>query len=108
MRLVAWSPADTIRFLAASDSGRGTNADVISGFSRSQGDRIDLAAIDARPSTVGDDAFSYIGSSAFSGAAGELRYSGGYLMADLNGDRTSDFEVRLTSVSSLSNSDLFL
>jgi Ca2+-binding RTX toxin-like protein len=106
--LTGGSGADTFRFLLASDSGRGTNADVISGFSRSQGDRIDLAAIDARPGTVGDDAFSYIGSSAFSGAAGQLRYSGGYLMADLDGDRTSDFELRLSSVWSLSNSDFLL
>src|SRR5205085_4362117 len=37
------------------------------------GDRIDLSQVDANAGTVANDAFNFIGSTAFSGAAGELR-----------------------------------
>jgi serralysin len=39
--------------------------------------------------------FSYIGDSAFSGVAGELRYAGGELMGDVDGDGNADLVVQL-------------
>ena len=78
-------------------------------FNQSEGDRIDLSGIDARPSTTSrNDAFSFIGSSDFHGVAGELRFTGGTLYADLNGDRVADFEIRLTGVTSLTSVDIIL
>jgi Ca2+-binding RTX toxin-like protein len=102
------SGRDLHRFLTATDSGRGSTADVITDFNRSEGDRIDLSAIDALPASGSNDAFSFIGTSSFSGVAGQLRFQSGVLYADLNGDRASDFEIRLTGVTTLSASDLIL
>lgn len=55
-------------------------------------DIIDLSGIDA-VSGGGDDAFHYIGRTAFSRTAGELRFEAGILQADLNGDGVADFAV---------------
>ena len=93
--------ADVLRFLAASDSRAGGRDEVV-GFSRAEGDRIDLSAIDAVPGGA-DDAFAFVGTAALGGAAGELRFqkvSGATLVqADVNGDRAADFEVKLTGLS---------
>ncbi len=47
-------------------------ADLIQDFSRTQGDRIDLAAIDARASLVGNQTFNFIGQAQFT-AEGQVR-----------------------------------
>ena len=66
------------------------------------GDLIDLSRIDANTLVGGDQAFSFIGSAAFSNTAGELRFEnislGGpiwLVQGDTNGDGVSDFEVVL-------------
>lgn len=65
--------ADIFRFLAASDSGApGQLRDRIVDFTKVQGDRIDLSAIDANAGLAGNQAFVFRGSQAFSGA-GEVR-----------------------------------
>ncbi|HEY7384825.1 MAG TPA: matrixin, partial [Beijerinckiaceae bacterium] len=65
-------------------------------FSRSQRDKIDLRTIDAdTDGTAGNQAFRFIGGAAFSGVDGQLRFSGGLLQGDTNGDRVADFEVRI-------------
>jgi Bacterial Ig domain/Bacterial cadherin-like domain/SdrD B-like domain/Peptidase M10 serralysin C terminal/RTX calcium-binding nonapeptide repeat (4 copies) len=60
-------------------------------------DHIDLSAIDANSSLGGDQAFDFIGQSAFSNTAGELRIaqsgSDWMVMGDVNGDGTADFQV---------------
>jgi serralysin len=99
--------ADTFMFMNSADSPAG-NGDVIKDFTSSQLDKIDLSAIDANAGTVANDAFSFIGSSAFTGTAGELRFANGILMADLNGDHIADFEVTLNNVTTLSASNLLL
>lgn len=89
---------DVFRFSAAADSAAGA-ADTISDFVSGL-DRIDLSAIDARPTTGGDDAFTFIGANAFSGAAGELRVQvvagGAYIYGDLNGDLVPDLEIAIS------------
>ena len=72
--------------------------DTITDFSRTAGDKIDLRAIDAiEASTRFDDAFSWIGGNAFSGAAGELRVvsarGGWFVYGDTNGDRSADLTL---------------
>ncbi len=52
----------------------GANADRIIDFSHAQGDRVDLARIDARFTVAGNQAFSFIGTAAFTGVAGQLHY----------------------------------
>jgi len=75
-------------------------------------DIIDLSRIDVDPSTFSDDAFTFVGASAFSSTAGELRYftSGGntHVVADLDGDGSADFEIELTGVFSLTSADFAL
>jgi Ca2+-binding RTX toxin-like protein len=65
--------ADTFRFLSIADSAVGAGRDLITGFSQAQGDLIDLSAIDANDIDPGRQAFTFVGRSAFTGSAGELR-----------------------------------
>ncbi|WP_342240265.1 calcium-binding protein [Inquilinus sp. OTU3971] len=85
--------ADTFRFNAASESTAGAERDFISDFIHVEGDKIDLAAIDANTQVLGNQAFTYIGNQAFHNVAGELRFSGSILAGDTNGDGRADFEV---------------
>ena len=82
-------------------------------------DRIDLSTMDAKSGTKKNDVFKFIGSSAFTGAAGQLRYEiidlpgtdGDYtrVTGDLDGDRIADFEIILLgNTTSLSSNDFVL
>ncbi|MBV8686607.1 MAG: calcium-binding protein [Alphaproteobacteria bacterium] len=74
------------------------NMDTILDFS--SGDRINLITIDANVNAGGNQAFSFIGAAAFSGAAGELRAvnSGGVwtVQGDTNGDGVADLVISVT------------
>jgi Ca2+-binding RTX toxin-like protein len=93
------SGSDTFVFALGSTSTISAKADIISDFSVSA-DTIDLSGIDANGSVNGDQSFSFIGSSAFSGEAGELRavVKGGntLVFADTDGDGKSNFALYLT------------
>lgn len=89
------SGADTFAF----GPGDSTNAhpDTIMDFSHAEKDKIDLSKIDA-VAGGGDNAFHFIGLSAFSGAAGELSMAHldattWKIMGDTNGDRIADFTI---------------
>jgi Ca2+-binding RTX toxin-like protein len=103
--------ADRFRFLAASDTAAGASRDVIQAFNAAGGDRIDLAAIDANPTLAGDQAFTFLGTGAFTGAPGELRYfaSAGdvFLRATIPGS-VSSFEVRIAGITVLAAGDIVL
>lgn len=75
-------------------------------------DRLDVSGVDAKVNVRGEQAFAFIGTAAFSGAAGELRYevSGGvtHVYGDYNGDRAADFQVDLTGALTLAASDFVL
>jgi len=71
-------------------------------------DTLDLSGIDANGTAAGDQAFDYIQGAAFSGAAGELRYAGGILSGDVNGDGVADFTITLLNHPALPQSDLVL
>lgn len=87
-------------------------ADLIIDFNAGQGDRLHLRGIDANAGTAADDAFTFIGTAAFSGTAGELRYGVGpnrvMVFGDTNGDGVADFAIRLDGVQALLESDFFL
>jgi serralysin len=92
--LVGGTGADTFRFNKTSDSRVGSQRDVIDDFRpESEDDVIDLRSIDADTGRSGNNAFTFIGKSAFSGEAGELRYSGTIISGDVNGDGRADFEI---------------
>ncbi|MDX1006775.1 protease [Sinorhizobium medicae] len=97
-QLVGGSNTDRFIFRALSDS-IGSGRDTILDFTLAQNDRIDLSAIDASHALAGNQAFTYVGTAAFSGKAGELRYDKGasdtYIFADVNGDKKADFSIHL-------------
>lgn len=67
--------------------------DVIHDFDRM--DYIDLHFIDANTSRHGNNEFSFIGSARFDGHAGELRYNGGVVKGDMDGDKHPDFSIEI-------------
>jgi Ca2+-binding RTX toxin-like protein len=93
-----------------------TNRDVIKDFLHLTDD-IDLSGIDAI-NGGSNDAFRFIGTRGFSGAAGELRYfrsnvSGTIndktiVEGDVTGDRVADFQIELTGLHTLTATDFIL
>jgi Ca2+-binding RTX toxin-like protein len=94
--LTGGTGADRFIFKAAAES-RGGTRDTIVDFSRGQGDRIQLTAIDANTKLAGNQAFTFIGTAGFSGKAGELRFqkigTDTHIQADIDGNRTVDFLI---------------
>ena len=101
----AFNPGD---FTAGTTAGL---VDRIADFSQSDGDKINLSPIDAITGGS-DNAFSFIGSAAFTGVAGQLRYdysgSDTMIYGDVNGDGVADFAVQLTGTFTLLSSDFLL
>jgi VCBS repeat-containing protein len=99
---------------AKSDSGKTTStADLLMDFFAGQ-DLIDLSLIDAnsKNGAATNEAFSFIGTAAFSKVAGELRYevdgTDSYVSADWNGDGKADFMLHLANVTTLTQADFIL
>ncbi len=90
---------DTFRF-AQDDIGAGLVVDRVLDLNFAQGDVIDLSAIDADSTTMGDQAFAFV--TKFTGAAGQatLTYAAGSnlttLNVDLDGDGKADYRIILT------------
>lgn len=101
---------DMFVFTSVADSARGA-ADRILNFNIAQ-DRINLSDIDADTIDSGNQYFSFLGTAAFTGAAGELRISqsGGttYVQGDTDGDRTADLVIELAGTLTLSSANFYL
>jgi Ca2+-binding RTX toxin-like protein len=100
---------DIFKFNGILDSQTGNKHDIITDFAT--GDKIDLSLIDAISSTSAvNDAFSYIGSGAFTKVAGQLQFDAvnHNLSGDVNGDGKADFEINLVGVTTLSATDFIL
>ncbi len=107
------SGADRFRFVALSDSTAAVDGrDTITDFRAVSGDRIDLWVIDANRALAGNQAFTFVGTKAFSGGAGELRYERTgkdvVVFADTNRDKAADFSLKLTGTTALATSDFML
>lgn len=102
---------DVFIFAAVGDSAA-DRRDTVADFSRKQGDKIDLRAIDADTHRKGNQAFEFVGSKAFSGDEGELRYkksdSGINVYADVDGDRKSDLAIHMDKLMTLEKADFIL
>jgi serralysin len=103
---------DTFRYADISDSNGTTNAtrDHILDFT--SGDRITLSRIDAITGGS-DDAFAFIGNSAFTNTAGQLRSSDNgdgthTVEGDVNGDGVADFAILVTAATPLGSGDFIL
>lgn len=106
-RLTGGTGADRFVFATRSETVSGSHHDVVTDFTSGL-DRIDLGAIDAVSTRAGNQAFDFIGGAAFDRHAGELRFSGGTLQGDVNGDGRADFSIRLAGVSHLTDADFVL
>jgi Ca2+-binding RTX toxin-like protein len=102
--------ADTFK-IGYFEAGTGAAADTITDFV-SGTDIIDVSSWDANSGVGGNQAFSFIGSSAFSSTAGELRAdtvgSDTVVQGDINGDGIADFEIVLNGNPTLAGSDFIL
>lgn len=106
--------ADRFIYAAISDSTvAAAGRDSVNDFSHAEGDRIDVAAIDADGNAGnGDTAFTFLGGGAFTGAGHEVRVvaSGGVqlVQADVNGDTVADMSIVVVSATTLVASDFVL
>lgn len=109
--LTGGAKADIFEFEALSDSTVSAS-DRIVDFNRSQGDRIELTDIDANTLVGGNQAFSFIGTAAFSNVAGQLRYfqqnGDTFIAGDVDGNGVADFQIVLDPLASLVASDFIL
>ena len=105
--LVGGAGSDTFKFGSINDSTLALK-DVIIDFNLTRGkDKIDLSAIDANTTQAGNQAFSFIGNTNFT-AAGQVRFAGGVVSGDVNGDKVADFAIELKNVTKLLTSDFIL
>jgi Ca2+-binding RTX toxin-like protein len=102
--LAGGAGADVFRFTSAAAA----DGDVILDFNAAQGDVIDLSPIDANGARPGNAAFAFLGAGAFTGVAGQLRFAGGQLLGDLDGDRAADFAITLVGVVTLDAGHIWL
>jgi ribosomal 50S subunit-recycling heat shock protein len=97
---------DVFAFNSATDSADASTRDVITDF-LANADRIDVSGIDADSSLGGNQAFSFVGTAAFSGQAGQLRYEHfavdgrTIVYGDVDGDQMADFQIELTGLKTL-------
>lgn len=110
-RLIGGAGGDRFVFGTGDTGNASASADSIADFSRAQGDKIDLSAIDA-VAGGGDNAFTFIGSAAFSGQAGQLRFvqvaGEAHIFADMDGDANADLVIRLEGVTVVQATDFIL
>jgi Ca2+-binding RTX toxin-like protein len=107
-RLTGGLEADVFVYTASNHSTvAASGRDTLYDFS--QGDKIDLSAIDADTTTAGNQAFIFVGAAAFSSTAGELRAevisSNTLISADINGNGTADFSLLLKGAITMLGAD---
>ena len=107
--LTGGAGADIFVYQALGDSSQAI-LDFITDFTSQ--DKISLSAIDAKVNLAGDQAFSWIGTGAFSNVAGQLRYyqqSGDtFVTGDVNGDGLGDFTIQIDPLVTLAATNFVL
>jgi Ca2+-binding RTX toxin-like protein len=109
-RLTGGTGADRFRF-ADNFFSDPLGTDRILDFSRAERDRIDLSGMDADTVTEGTQTFRFVGTAAFTGSAGELRYEVGRdtrIEADTNGDGAADLTILMDGPLALRAADFIL
>jgi len=87
-------------------------ADVITDFRRVDNEKMNLSLVDADTVTGGNQAFAFIGTGAFTGVAGQLRFAqqGGntFVEGDTDGNGVADVFITLTGTINLAATDFVL
>ena len=106
-KLTGGAGADPFAYTLTTDSLL-TSRDSILDFTRGQ-DKLDLSQIDANTGISGDQAFTFIGSAAFSGA-GQVRFDASThtLFGNVDNNTTADFAIDLAQLTLLTASDFIL
>ena len=112
-KLYGGAGADTFVFRSVKETTVAAGGrDTIFDFSQIEKDRIDLRSIDADATIARDQAFSFIGNTAFSKDAGELRYEkkGGdtLIHGDVDGDGKADFSILVDASIDFTKADFIL
>ncbi len=102
--MIGGKGADTFQFVNLLDSKKThAKADIVEDFTRKQGDKIDLSALDL---------FTFIGKKAFHKVAGEVHYVSGdggvYLEGDATGDGKVDTAIFIKGITKVVFADLVL
>jgi Ca2+-binding RTX toxin-like protein len=110
--LTGGAGSDTFVFATARSSRADTGIDTITDFTRGS-DHIDLSRMDANSLVTGDQGFTFIGTAAFNGDRGVVRYDTStagetHVLVDTNGDMVADFDLVLTGTMALSAGDFIL
>lgn len=110
--LTGGAGADRFVYTALSDSTPAlAGRDIITDFSRTDGDSIDISAIDARADLAGDQAFTLV-TGDFTGTPGEasiLRFdTNDVLQLDVDGDGVADMMITVRFTGDLIAADLWL
>jgi len=104
--------ADTFFFDDGEVGGGASSADIVLDFDHAEGDKVHVRQIDANTGAGGDQNFTFIGTGAFTGVAGQLHYlqAGGntFVEGDTDGDGNADFVIRLDGLVSLVAGDFVL
>lgn len=105
--------ADFFKFNALTDSGiTSITRDTITDFKTSEGDKIHLGIIDANTTLAGNQAFKFIGGTAFSktDASGQLRFdsTAHILYGSTDADNASEFSILLSGVTKMLATDFYL
>lgn len=110
--LIGGAGADHFVFNSDIAGATAATADRIADFDAGAGDRIDLSALDGDLTVDGRQAFSFVGSAAFSHTAGELRFAeingNTTVYGDQNGDGLADFAIRIDGLATLHQGDIVL
>src|SRR4051812_1843081 len=108
--LTGGNGADTFA-ISSFQTGLGASADRILDFVQGT-DLIDVSGMDANLLSAGNQAFSFIGTAAFSGASAELRYyfdgTDTWVQGDINGDGAADFDIFVSNAVTLVSTDFVL
>jgi Ca2+-binding RTX toxin-like protein len=106
---------DWFYFDTPGESQKGANRDQIVGFSHAQDDRINLKEMDASTQAGGNQKFVFIGSESFAhyhaahpNVFGMVRFSGGIVQGNVNGNFSPDFEIKVAGAGTLVAEDFIL
>ncbi|MCX7377537.1 MAG: calcium-binding protein [Alphaproteobacteria bacterium] len=103
---------DRFLFTAAALGPAAAHSTTITDFDRVAGEVLNLAAIDANTILAGTNPFAFIGAAAFSGTAGQLRFTSlpgqTLIQGDVNGDSTADLTIVLSGITSTVAADWFM